>query len=260
VYLGPETAQALLARAKKPGEPVRGETLAARFAEQRALKSDAATIEVENVCGFLPGSDPELAKQVILLSAHYDHVGMQNGVVHNGADDNGSGSSALLAVAEALSEHGPLARSVMIMWVSGEEKGLWGSRAWSDKPWLPEGCELIANINIDMVGRNAPDQLLVTPTKARSKDHNGLVKLAEELAPLEGFPQLGSADEYYTRSDHYMFAKLGIPVMFLFADVHEDYHRPGDDAEKLDYDKVRRVARLVLRVLDGLQEKRLALR
>jgi len=149
---------------------------------------------------------------------------------------------------------------VMIIWVSGEEKGLWGSKAFSENPWFPDGARPIANINIDMVGRNGAEKLLVTPTRERAKDYNGLTKLAEQLAPEEGFPKLGSADQYYERSDHAMFAKLGIPVMFLFSDVHEDYHQPGDDPEKLDYDKVHRVARLVLRMLDRMQTDKLDLK
>lgn len=231
--------------------PAVGTELAVELSEKRAAET-RGRVTVENVCGFWPGSDPELSKEVILLSAHYDHVGTTNGVVYNGADDNGSGTSTMLAVAEALARYGPLRRSVMIVWVSGEEKGLWGSEAWAKDPTLPAGHKAIANINIDMVGRNAPDQLLVTPTSAR-EEHNGLVRLAESLAPLEGFPKLGSADEYYKRSDHINFAKLGIPVVFLFSDVHEDYHKPGDDVEKIDGDKVRRVSRLVVRMLEGLQ-------
>lgn len=260
VCLSRAATEKLFALAGSKETPAVGTALPVRASEERRLVGDGGKIQVENVCGLWPGSDPVLGKEVILVTAHYDHVGTRNGVVYNGADDNGSGTSTLLAVAEALTQAGPLRRTVMLMWVSGEEKGLWGSRAWSDAPWLPEGCKAIANVNIDMVGRNAPDKLLVTPTAKREKDYNGLVKLAESLAPLEGFPVLGSADQYYERSDHYMFARLGIPVMFLFSDVHEDYHKPGDDPEKLDYDKIRRVSRLVLRILDGMQADELELR
>jgi hypothetical protein len=104
-----------------------------------------------------------------------------------------------------------------------------------------------------MIGRNAPDKLLITPTSAH-KAYNGLVKLAEKVAPLEGFPALGSADEYWDRSDHRNFSvNLKIPVAFLFSDVHEDYHEPTDDPEKIDYDKIRRVARTVVRLIGELQ-------
>jgi Zn-dependent M28 family amino/carboxypeptidase len=150
-------------------------------------------------------------------------------------------------------------RSVLLLWVSGEEKGLWGSGAWTKKPTLAAGFRAVANVNVDMIGRNAPDLLLITPTKAL-EHYNGLTRLAESLAPLEGFPQLGSCDDFWERSDHRNFAvNLGIPVAFLFSQIHEDYHQPGDDAEKIDCDKIRRVSRLVVRMLDGLQGDTLGL-
>jgi len=109
-----------------------------------------------------------------------------------------------------------------------------------------------------MVGRNAPNQILLTPTR----DHpawNGLVPMAERLAAGEGFTDVMGADEYYTRSDAAMFAKLGIPVLHFFNDVYPEYHKPTDDVERLDGDKIRRVARLVLRILNDLQVDRLDL-
>jgi Zn-dependent M28 family amino/carboxypeptidase len=236
-----------------------GTVLAVRVHETRAI-AGGGSIEVENVVGFWPGSDPDLARETIVISAHYDHIGTSGSEVNNGADDNGSGTCGLLAMAEALSRNGPLRRSVALIWVSGEEKGLWGSQAWvEDGGWLPDGERPICDINLDMIGRNDPASLLVTPTDARPKDYNGLVRLIERLAPLEGFTELGSADPYWRRSDHANFAKLGIPVTFLFADVHDDYHRPTDTPDKLDYDKIRRVVRLVLRVLDELQTDELDL-
>jgi Zn-dependent M28 family amino/carboxypeptidase len=223
------------------------------------VRTGSGEFALENVCALWPGNDPKLAHEVVIVSAHYDHVGLEGGKVHPGADDNGSGSMGLLALAEALVEYGPLRRSVLLLWVSGEEKGLWGSAAWTKAPTLSEGQRAICNLNIDMIGRNAPDYLLITPTR-KLPHFNGLTRLAEELAPLEGFPRLGSADDYWERSDHRNFAvNLGIPVAFLFSDVHADYHRPTDTVEKIDNDKVRRVARLVLRMLDALQEDELKL-
>jgi len=237
--------------------PAAGTLLRGELADVRV---GSGPLALENVCALWPGSDPELAREVVIVSAHYDHVGWQGGKLHPGADDNGSGSMGLLALAEALVEYGPLRRSVLLMWVSGEEKGLWGSAAWTQDPTLPEGHRAVCNLNIDMIGRNAPDYLLITPTRALAKEYNGLTRLAEELAPLEGFPRLGSADEYWERSDHMNFAKhLGIPVAFLFSDVHADYHKPTDTVEKIDCDKIRRVTRLVLRMLDRLQADELAL-
>lgn len=240
--------------------PELGTRLGVNFVEDRALVGETGEVTLENVCGFWPGSDPYLSKEVIIVSAHYDHVGQRpNGDIYNGADDNGSGTCGLLAIAEMLSEYGPLRRSVMLMWVSGEEKGLLGSEAWAKDPLLPKGHVAVCDINIDMIGRNAPDYLLVTPTKAR-KEYNGLVRLAESLAPSEGFPELGSCDEYWSRSDHMNFAKhMDLPVMFLFSDVHADYHKPTDTVEKIDYDKIVRVSRLVVRMLAGLQDDELDL-
>jgi len=223
------------------------------------VRAGSGAIALENVCALWPGSDQVLASEVLIVSAHYDHDGVRGGRVYPGADDNGSGSMGLLALAEALVAYGPMRRSVLLAWVSGEEKGLWGSAAWTKAPTLPAGHRAVCDLNLDMIGRNAPEKLLITPTKAL-KEYNGLTRLAEALAPREGFPALGSCDEYWERSDHMNFAQnLGIPVAFLFSDVHEDYHRPSDTPDKIDYDKIRRVTRLVLRMLDGLQSDRLEL-
>ena len=252
--LSPDAAAALLGDAK----PAVGDDLGVTYAEAR-VAVEPERFEVENVCGFWPGSDPELAKEVLIVSAHYDHVGTSDEGIFNGADDNGSGTTGLLGLAEALAAYGPMRRSVLLIWVSGEEKGLLGSRAWARAPTLPEGHRAVANLNIDMIGRNAPDKLRITPS-AEHEEYNGLTRVAERFAPLEGFPALPSADEYWSRSDHASFSEeLDIPVAFLFADIHDDYHRPTDTAEKIDYDKIRRVTRLVLRMLDGLQTDELEL-
>lgn len=231
----------------------RGDVLEVELVEERAMKRNLK-LPLENVVGFWPGSDPNLASEALVLCAHYDHVGQSSsGEVYNGADDNGSGSVGLLAVAEALTKYGPMRRSVALIWVAGEEKGLLGSEAWVEEPWLPGGAKPVACINVDMIGRNAPDYLLITPTR-KHRAYNGLTRIAQAKAPLEGFPELGSADDYWNRSDHASFSQeLKIPVAFLFNDIHEDYHKVTDTADKIDYDKIRRVVRLLLRMLDGLQ-------
>jgi hypothetical protein len=236
-----------------------GDVLDVHLQETRVM-TEGATTGLENVVGLWPGRDPELAKELIILSAHYDHVGTnESGEVFNGADDNGSGTVGLLAVAESLASYGPMRRSVMLMWVSGEEKGLLGSAAWTKDPFLPGGLKPVANINIDMIGRNAGDSLLVTPT-ASHEEYNGLTRMAESLSAEEGFPSLGDADAYWGRSDHANFSRnLDIPVAFLFSDIHEDYHKVTDTPDKIDYDKIRRVARLVVRMLHGLQTDELDL-
>lgn len=258
VYVSSAVAEALVGGL---GAPESGTALGARVIDTRATQGHGGQVELEDVAGFWPGSDPELRDEVIIVSAHYDHVGVRaDGEVYNGADDNGSGTSGLLAVADALTEYGPMRRSVLLLWVSGEEKGLLGAKAWATYPWLPAGYRPICDINIDMIGRNAPDYLLVTPT-AEHEEYNALTQMAEAATPLEGFAPLGSADQYWHRSDHAMFAQnLGLPVAFLFSDVHEDYHKVTDTVEKIDTDKIRRVVRSVIRMLDGLQADVLEMR
>ena len=258
VVLRPEASGALLGLLGLDALPSEaGVAFDATLTEERtAWKAEDGSnmAELENVAALLPGNDPKLRDQVIILSAHYDHLGGLEGRVWNGADDNGTGTTTMLAVAEALATYGGLDRSVLILWVSAEEHGLLGSRAWCADPTLPEGMRPIANLNIDMVGRNAPDQILLTPTKAMGDIYNGLSERLEKMAPVEGFEQVGSADQYYSRSDQESFQKaFDIPVAFLFADIHEDYHQETDDFENIKLDKVRRVARLATRALVGLQ-------
>ncbi len=250
VFVTAETARKLTARLFGP--PQVGQALGVSFRDVRAAQ-DSEGYVLENVAGLWPGSDPVLSHEVIVISAHYDHVGVDEGEIYNGADDNGSGTCGMLAIAEGLKTYGPLRRTILLLWVSGEEKGLKGSYAWTKRPVLPEGHRVVCDLNVDMIGRNAPDKLLITPT-AKHPAYNFLTRMAEKAAPLEGFPALGDCDDYWARSDQMNFSEnLEVPVAFLFSDVHEDYHQPTDDAEKIDCDKIRRVARLVLRMLDGLQ-------
>jgi hypothetical protein len=252
LYVGRDAGRALLALAGHDADPAVGTVLGLEVEDARA-SSAVETVPLENVAALWPGDDPELAGEVVILSAHYDHIGIEeDGDVFNGADDNGSGTSALLAVAEGLAARGPLRRSVMLLWVSAEEKGLLGSEAFARDPVLPEGARAVANLNLDMVGRNAPDSLGITPSAAHEA-HNGLSALAEQLAAEEGFVELVPKDAYWSRSDHAMFHEhMGLPVAFLFADVHDDYHQVTDTADKVDFDKVLRVSRLVLRMLDAM--------
>ena len=250
------------------GDLTLGADLETTLAERRSLAGGGSVL-AENVVGLWPGSDPELSKEVIIVSAHSDHVGTRDGKVYNGADDNGSGTTGLLALAEGLSEYGAMRRSVLLIWVSGEERGLWGSKAWAADPSLPEGYRAVANLNMDMIGRNAPNVLYVTPSE-KHEGYNCLAELAQRFGAEEGFgdfPEareqgfegLGSADVYYNRSDQAEFAKMGIPVCFLFAGEHEDYHQATDTPDKIDCDKIRRVTRTILKMLDAMQDDELDL-
>jgi hypothetical protein len=232
------------------GLPEVGQALNLSLKEKRQ-GSGART--VANVCALWPGSDPKLKHELILISAHYDHLTPIGARVFQGADDNGSGSMGLLALAEALQLYGAPKRSVMLLWLTAEEHGLRGSQAFVNQPTLDEDQRAICNINIDMIGRNGADSLFMTPSPQHAS-FSGLAALAHALAPLEGFANLGSADDYWQRSDHFNFSTtMGLPVVFLFAGVHGDYHMPTDTPDKVNYDKVRRATRLVLRLVDGLQ-------
>lgn len=242
---------ALAALSADGGYPETGQTLDLVVKEERRLGRSAEP--VRNVCALWPGSDPELSREVMIVSAHYDHVGVgREGDIYNGADDNASGTTGVLAVADALAAHGPLERSVLLLWVSGEEKGLWGSQVWTENPWLPDGWRAVLDVNIDMIGRTESGELYVTPSREHEA-FNLVSEAAYRLSPLEGFPELESQDEYWRRSDHMNFNdNLGVPVVFLSTGDHPDYHQPSDTSEKIDYEKSSRVVRLVVRLLAEL--------
>lgn len=249
VYLDPDAARRLVdAAGAADRRPQPGRELGLTLREERRL---LGRVDVANVCALWPGSDPALAHEAVLVCAHYDHVGRRDDALHPGADDNASGSAALLAVAEALAIRGPLRRPVLLAWFSGEERGLYGARAWCVDPRLPEGVGVAAAINLDMVGRNAPAYLELTPSP-RHTEHGDLARRAHALAPLEGFHP-ADGDAGWSRSDHFALHRLlDLPVVALSTGEHEDYHAPTDTPDKLDADKMARVSRLVLRLLDSL--------
>jgi hypothetical protein len=215
---------------------------------RRPLSSD-------NVLAFIPGSD--LADEVVLITAHYDHLGVHDGVVHNGADDDGSGTVALLALAEVFMAArndgtGPR-RSILIMPVSGEEKGLLGSRYYSDHPVIPLE-RTVADLNIDMIGRtdsahqgSAPYVYVIGSDRLSSALHAANERANAEVG-LELDYTFNAPDDpnrFYYRSDHYNFARKGVPSIFYFSGVHEDYHGPGDDTEKIRFDLLLKRTQLV---------------
>lgn len=244
-----EAGGALLALAGAQAAPPVGTRLAVTFAERRVVRRVTAT--APNVAALLPGSDPERAGEVLVLCAHLDHLGTgRDGVIYPGADDNGSGSVGLLALAEAAVARGGYGRSLLFLWVAGEESGLWGSAIWCRDPRLPAGYAPRAALNLDMIGRDAPATLWVTPTS----DHaafNPLAALGPELAATEGFDDIVSQDGYWSASDHYSFAsELRVPVLYLSSGEHDDYHQPTDTPDRVDVDKLARIVRLTLRILE----------
>lgn len=228
-----------------------------------------------NVLAILPGSDPEIAHEIIVVGAHYDHVGRGShgnslelfddldalvdadtgnirsvgGEIHNGADDNGSGSMVLLELAESLATSPqPPRRTVMFQWYSGEELGLLGSRHYVDQPTRPL-ADTVAMINMDMVGRMIGSTLLVggTGTSAAFSQNVSDAGASEQLTVIQDASGIAPSDN----SSYYV---ADIPVLFFFTGIHDDYHRAGDDPEKVNTAGAARIGRMieyVLRTIDA---------
>ncbi|RMH19449.1 MAG: M20/M25/M40 family metallo-hydrolase, partial [Gemmatimonadetes bacterium] len=205
-------------------------------------------VEARNVVGVLPGHDPERMREVIVVGAHYDHLGWGGEgslapgahAVHNGADDNASGTAALIEVARRLASlHAAPERTVVFVAFTGEERGLWGSGRFVRDPTIPL-ARAVAMINMDMVGRLRDGRLTVFGTGTARE----WPELLERLAAERGLT-LAMVPDGYGPSDHSSFYGAGIPVLHFFTNTHEDYHRPTDDWEKIDEEGLRTVAGLV---------------
>ncbi|MCA8976551.1 MAG: M20/M25/M40 family metallo-hydrolase, partial [Planctomycetes bacterium] len=198
-----------------------------------------------NVVAMLPGRSKK--KEAVVISAHHDHIGFRlDGDAFNGADDNASGTAGLLEIAEAFAKGGKRpARSIIFLSVSGEELGMWGSAWFADhSPWPLE--DLVADVNIDMIGRagGIDDRidLQVTPSHGHEK-YSTIVRDGVALGAKFGIA-FTSGDTYYRRSDHFSFAQKGIPVVFFCDGEHPDYHQVSDHPDKLDYAHMEAIARL----------------
>lgn len=214
-------------------------------------------VATENVVAIIEGSTkPE---EYIVISSHLDHVGINDGKIYNGADDDGSGTVALLEIAEAFKAaaaegKGP-ARSIIFLHVSGEEKGLLGSRYYTDNPLYPL-ANTVANLNIDMVGRTDPKResqnrnyiYLIGSDRLSTELHQISEEANKATINLELDYTYNAEDDpnrFYFRSDHYNFAKNNIPVIFYFNGTHADYHKATDTVEKIEYDLLAQRAQLV---------------
>lgn len=188
-----------------------------------------------NILARIEGTDPDPDGRVIVFSAHYDHLGVRNGEIHNGADDNASGVAALLAVAEAFRRKPPV-HDVIFAAFDAEEAGLRGARAFVANP--PVAKERIRlNINLDMVGRGDKGELYIAGTSHYPQLKPTLSPVAT-LAPVKVLfghdtPEWGQED-WTMQSDHAPFHQAGIPFVYFGVEGHADYHKPGDDAEKID--------------------------
>ncbi len=222
------------------------------------IESENQAIDSENVVAILEGS--EIPNEYIVISSHLDHIGLEpDGEVNNGADDDGSGTVAMLEIAEAFKEAAKAGirpkRSIIFLHVTGEEKGLLGSRYYTDVEPLYPLANTVANLNIDMIGR-------IDPKREGSREYIYLIgsdKLSTELHELSEevnskytgmeldytYNDENDPNRFYYRSDHYNFAKNNIPIIFYFNGTHVDYHRPGDTPDKINYDLLEQRARLV---------------
>tara|TARA_Y100001972_G_C7658251_1_gene331675 strand:+ start:179 stop:1639 length:1461 start_codon:yes stop_codon:yes gene_type:complete len=211
------------------------------------------TIDSENVLGFVSGS--EKPEEVVIVSAHYDHLGVKDGNIYNGADDNASGTSAIIEIAEAFAEakengDGPK-RSVMFIAFSGEEEGLLGSRYYVTNPEVPLS-NTVANLNIDMIGRQDlkysedPNYIYIIGSDRISTELDNLAKSVNEEYSTKlrldyRYNDYNDPNQYYKRSDHYSFAQNNIPIIFYFSGTHGDYHQPTDTVDKINFEKVKKI-------------------
>lgn len=236
------------------------------------------SLSTQNVIGIIEGSDPVLKNEYVAIGAHYDHVGTgpagsnsrfpsldgsKTDIIYNGADDDGSGTVSVLSMAEALSHsaHRPK-RSVIFIWHCGEEKNLWGSDYFTRYPTVPIKS-IAAQFNIDMIGRSkkegdtnpanrslsGPNEIYVIGSKMMSTELGEISERVNQSYLNLSFNYIyddpKDTNRFFFRSDHFNYAQKGIPIIFYFDGVHEDYHRPGDEPQKIDYDKMQRVARTI---------------
>ena len=227
------------------------------YTQPMKLNIKGVEVETENVAAIIKGS--KFPEEYIVISSHLDHIGIKNGEINNGADDDGSGTVALLEIAEAFKMaadvgQGPK-RSLIFLHVTGEEKGLLGSSYYANNPLYPL-AQTMTNLNVDMIGRTDP--------KREDKDPNyiyliGADRLSQDLHDISEatntkytqfkldytFNEEKDLNRFYYRSDHYNFAKNNIPVIFYFSGTHEDYHKPGDTPDKIMYDLLAKRTQLI---------------
>ena len=222
---------------------------------------DRKVVATENVAAIITGS--EKPNEYIIITSHLDHIGTHDGEINNGADDDGSGTVAMLEIAEAFKAafddgKGPK-RSILFLHVSAEEKGLLGSKYYVENPLYPLK-NTVANLNIDMIGRTDPKRIdkdpnyiyLIGADRLSQDLHNISEEANNKFTKLKldyTFNALNDPNRFYYRSDHYNFAKNNIPIIFYFNGTHEDYHRPSDTVDKINYQLLRKRSRLIFYTL-----------
>ncbi|HXR96866.1 MAG TPA: M28 family peptidase [Terriglobales bacterium] len=230
------------------------------------VASDVRKARTEDVVALLEGSDPVLKKQYVIISAHLDHVGigraLNGDIIYNGADDDGSGSTGLLNLAKAFATGPRPKRSIAFIWHAGEEKGLWGSLYFTRYPTIPL-AQVVTDLNMDMIGRSRAandnnaaddrltkaDEIYVIGPQVSSADLERTMDKVNnsyyKLSLNHFYDRTDDPEQIFYRSDHVNYANQGIPILFFFDGVHVDYHQPGDEPQKIDYQKMEKVARTV---------------
>jgi hypothetical protein len=218
---------------------------------------------LHNVAAYIEGSDPLLKSEFVVFSGHVDHIGESGDRIYPGADDDASGCAALLSIAEAFQnmEKKPL-RSMLFLWVSGEEIGLFGSESYTNNPLFPLE-KTVVDLNIDMIGRvkGIADTTASTPMTGpekvfviadyQSKELMAIAEEADKSSVLDFDYSLSGRNhplQLFSRSDHYNFARKDIPVLFFTCGLHTDYHKPGDVIEKIDFKKMELITRTIFRI------------
>jgi hypothetical protein len=282
IYVGLKMAQALFQNEKEDiatiyhsmvaQAPVQSFEFGADKKLSFAVKTKVEKPMTQNVVAVFEGSDPVLKNEYVAIGAHYDHVGMRDQAtnadyIFNGADDDGSGTTAVLAIAEALAK-APVKpkRSTLFVWHCGEEKGLWGSEYFVKFPTVALD-RIVTQLNIDMIGRSkkegdtnprnrelsGPNEIYVIGSKMMSTELGALSERVNQAFLNVSFnykyDDPKDPNRFFFRSDHFNYAQKGIPIIFYFDGVHEDYHQASDQVEKIDFQKMEKVTRTVFMTL-----------
>jgi hypothetical protein len=199
-----------------------------------------------NVVAWLEGADELLKEEYVLIGSHHDHLGAREGHVYNGADDNGSGTVAMLEIAQALAIARPK-RSVVLVWHTAEEKGLWGARFFVENSPIPVD-KISAQVNLDMISRNDPTSIYLIGSRILSTELDAAIHLVNDRETHLGFDYTYEdpkhPDRFFFRSDHYPYIQYGIPAVWLFCGTTEDYHQETDTVSRVDFEKMAAVTRL----------------
>ncbi len=267
LYITPEIATALLGTTvEKLSKAVDDDAKKSSLKKMKPGKltyqitTEINTIQTENVLGYLEGSDKK--DELVVITSHYDHIGKKSSgegdLINNGADDDGSGTVAVLQIAKAFAQakkdgKGPR-RSMLFMTVAGEEQGLLGSEYYSENPVFPLD-KTVVDLNIDMIGRrdpqhkdSAPYVYMIGSDKLSTVLHNLSESVNKKYTNLifdYTYNDQNHPDRLYYRSDHWNFARKNIPIIFYFDGIHEDYHKPSDEIEKIEFDLLAKRAQLV---------------